>query len=221
MISSISICQIRVFRMDKLLSRIRQCGHCSEFLPLGPRPVVQLSPFSKIIIIGQAPGRRVHETGIPWNDASGKKLREWTNVDEKTFYDPAMISILPMAFCYPGKGVSGDLPPRPECAPTWHPEVFEYFRERPLVLLIGQYAQHYYLKKDFRGSLTETVRCHAEFLPHYFPLPHPSPRNQNWVKVNPWFLEETVPVLQNLIKETINRDLPGTSQSFLKGDSSD
>ncbi len=189
--------------MNKLLDRIQRCEVCKEHLPLGPRPVVQLSEFSKIVIIGQAPGRKVHETGIPWNDASGKKLREWMNVDEATFYDPDIFSILPMGFCYPGKGISGDLPPRWECAPLWHPQVFEYFKDIPLILLIGQYAQRYYLKKNFKGSLTETVRDYTEYLPTYFPLPHPSPRNQDWVTVNPWFMEEAVPELQKIVKATL------------------
>lgn len=185
--------------MLTFLSKIRKCEVCTEHLPLGPRPVVQLSPLSKIIIIGQAPGRRVHTTGIPWNDASGSKLREWMNVDETCFYDPDCFSILPMGFCYPGKGKSGDLPPRPECAPLWHPEIFKYFKSKPLILLIGQYAQRYYLKRHFKGSLTETVKNYQGFLPAFFPLPHPSPRNQNWVRINPWFMEETIPELRSKI----------------------
>jgi uracil-DNA glycosylase len=143
--------------MKTLLNKIRQCEVCKDHLPLGPRPVVQLSPYSKIIIISQAPGRRVHETGIPWNDASGRKLREWMNVDEATFYDPLVFSIMPMGFCYPGKGVSGDLPPRRECAPLWHSEIVTRFEHAPLILLIGQYAQSYYLKKSCKNSLTETM----------------------------------------------------------------
>ncbi|MEO7264469.1 MAG: uracil-DNA glycosylase family protein [Ferruginibacter sp.] len=190
--------------MNELLDRIRSCEVCKEHLPLGPRPVVQLSPFSKIVIIGQAPGRKVHETGIPWNDASGKKLREWMNVGEDTFYNSDIFSIMPMAFCYPGKGISGDLAPRPECAPLWHPDVFKYFKNKPLILLVGQYAQRYYLKKGFKGSLTETVRNYAAYLPAYFPLPHPSPRNQNWVTINPWFKEEAVPELQRRIKKIVS-----------------
>jgi uracil-DNA glycosylase len=197
--------------MNNLLNKILRCEVCKEHLPLGPRPVVQMSAFSKIIIIGQAPGRRVHETGIPWNDASGKKLREWVNVDEATFYDPAIFSILPMSFCYPGKGTSGDLPPRPECAPLWHPAAFKYFKGEPLILLIGQYAQRYYLRKDFKGSLTETVKSYQEFLPKYFPLPHPSPRNQNWVKVNSWFIEETIPELQKRIMIAVRMEGPPSS----------
>lgn len=185
--------------MKLLLEKIQKCEVCKELLPSGPRPVVQLSTLSKIIVIGQAPGRRVHETGIPWNDASGKKLREWMRVDEATFYNPDIFSILPMSFCYPGKGISGDLPPRPECAPLWHQQVFNYFNGPLLILLIGQYAQRYYLKKGFKGNLTETVRSYQEFLPNYFPLPHPSPRNQNWVMINSWFTEEVLPELQKRI----------------------
>jgi uracil-DNA glycosylase len=190
-------------KMDKLLKKMQRCEVCKEYLPLGPRPVVQLNKFSKIVIISQAPSRRVHETGIPWNDASGNKLRAWMNVSNETFYDPACISILPMGFCYPGKGVCGDLPPRPECAPLWHPQVFKYFENKPMILLVGQYAQRYYLKNNFKGSLTETVRSYASYLPSYFPLPHPSPRNQNWVIINPWFMKEAVPELQKRIQAAL------------------
>lgn len=191
------------FKMNNLLNKIHRCEVCKEHLPLGVRPIVQLNPFSKVVIIGQAPGRIVHDTGIPWNDASGRKLREWMNVDEATFYDPDCFSIMPMGFCYPGKGLSGDLPPRPECAPLWHPQVFKYFKHKPLILLIGQYAQRYYLKKQFNGSLTETIRDFKKFLPEYFPLPHPSPRNRNWVKLNPWFQKDVVPELQKRIEEAV------------------
>lgn len=189
--------------MDKLLNKILTCEVCKQYLPLGPRPVVQLNQFSKIVIISQAPSRRVHETGIPWNDASGKKLKSWMGITDEVFYNPSCISILPMGFCYPGKGISGDLPPRPECVPLWHPQVFTYFKNKPLILLIGQYAQRYYLKKTFKGSLTETVKDYATYLPSYFPLPHPSPRNQNWVMINPWFMKEAVPELQKKIRETL------------------
>lgn len=173
---------------------------------MGPKPVVQLSSASKIIIIGQAPGRRVHETGIPWNDASGIKLREWMNVDAATFYDPAVFSILPMGFCYPGKGKSGDLAPRPECAPLWHAQFLGTLTTQPLKLLIGQYAQRYYLNGKFNGSLTETVKNYKLFLPEYFPLPHPSPRNQNWLTLNPWFMKEVLPVLRKRIKTAAGKN---------------
>lgn len=189
--------------MYPLVDKIRKCEVCKDYLPLGPRPVVQLSGTSKIVIIGQAPGRRVHETGIPWNDASGKKLREWMNVDEATFYNPEIFSIMPMGFCYPGKGVSGDLPPRPECAPLWHPQIFKHITGDPLILLIGQYAQRYYLGKQNKERLTETVKSYSEYLPRYFPLPHPSPRNQYWVTINPWFMQNAIPELQQRIQKAI------------------
>ena len=194
--------------MNILLDRIQRCEVCKDHLPLGPRPVVQLSCRSKIVIIGQAPGRRVHETGIPWNDASGKKLRSWMGVNEATFYNPEAFSIMPMGFCYPGKAASGDMPPRPECAPLWHAEILENFRNAPLLLLIGQYAQRYYLRKNNKTSLTETVKCYQEYLPRYFPLPHPSPRNQNWLKINPWFMEKTIPDLQHSIQLALSSTKP-------------
>lgn len=189
--------------MEQLLKQIVKCEVCKDYLPLGPRPVVQLGAYSKVIIISQAPGLRVHESGIPWNDISGKRLREWMNVDKGSFYNPALFSIMPMGFCYPGRGKSGDLPPRPECAPLWHSQILKLFKSDPLILLIGQYAQRYYLKKAFKGGLTETVRNYKEFLPKYFPLPHPSLRNQNWVKVNPWFTEEVIPELQKRISDML------------------
>ncbi len=194
--------------MKSLINKIKCCKVCKDALSLGPRPIVQLSVNSKIIIIGQAPGRRVHETGIPWNDASGKKLREWMNIDEATFYDPLVFSIMPMGFCYPGKGISGDLPPRPECAPLWHSKILKNYRSTPLILLIGQYAQRNYLKKECKNSLTETVKNFKEYLPKYFPLPHPSPRNQNWLKVNPWFMEEAIPELRKRIRLAIHTPKP-------------
>ena len=130
--------------MDALLKRIQRCDVCKDHLLFGPRPVVQLSNRSKIIIVGQAPCKRVHETGVPWNDASGRKRREWMDIDEATFYDPTAFSIIPMGFCYPGKAISGDLPPRPECAPLWHPHILKSIKGSSLILLIGQYAQGYY-----------------------------------------------------------------------------
>ncbi|HEY4935580.1 MAG TPA: uracil-DNA glycosylase family protein [Puia sp.] len=189
--------------MNTLLNKIKLCEICKDHLPSQPRPVVQLSPYSKIIMISQAPSKRVHETGIPGNDASGKKLREWLNVDEATFYDPNYFSLVPVGFCYPGKGISGDLPPRPECAPIWHPKILNSFKSVPLIILVGQFAQRYYLKKECKGSLTETVKSYKEYLPKYFPLPHPSPRNQNWVKINSWFTEEVIPELRKRIKSVI------------------
>ncbi|WP_207535557.1 uracil-DNA glycosylase family protein [Desertivirga arenae] len=192
--------------MDTLVEEIRRCVICKEGLGWGPRPVVQLSSSSKIIIVGQAPGRRVHETGIPWNDASGKTLRAWLGINESVFYNPEYFSIMPMGFCYPGKGKSGDLPPRTECAPLWHSRIMDLFISKPLILLIGQYAQRYYLGKNYKSGLTETVRAYKDYLPQYFPLPHPSPRNKNWVKINPWFEEEVIPDLRERVKDLLKRN---------------
>lgn len=189
--------------MKSLLKQIAACTLCKNYLPLGPRPVVQLSASSKIIIIGQAPGKKVHETGIPWDDASGRKLRSWMGITDEDFYNAEKISIVAMGFCYPGKGISGDLSPRSECAPMWHSKILKNIKTEPLILLVGQYAQKYYLKKDFNGSLTETVRNYHQFLPSFFPLPHPSPRNQNWLKVNPWFEKDVLPQLKNEIQHRL------------------
>jgi uracil-DNA glycosylase len=193
--------------MKNLLKNIRACTACKAYLPMGCRPVVQLSAASKVVIIGQAPGRRVHESGIPWNDRSGATLRSWLQVDEDQFYDAAFFSIMPMGFCYPGKAISGDMPPRKECASLWHSQILENYTSRPLVLLIGQYAQRHYLKTSGAENLTATVKNYAAYLPHYFPLPHPSPRNQNWVKTNPWFMQETIPVFQQKIKEALHPNI--------------
>lgn len=178
-----------------ILEEIRNCDICFD-LPCGIRPVVQLNTNSKIIIVGQAPGRKVHETGIPWNDKSGETLRKWLDISPDIFYDPKSISIMAMGFCYPGKGSSGDLPPRAVCAPFWHPKIINQFTEKPLIILIGQYAQKYYLQKKRKINLTETVRNFEDYLPDFFVLPHPSPRNQNWVMINPWFTEKVLPRLR-------------------------
>lgn len=184
--------------MERLLEQIRQCRVCEQHLPLGPRPVVQASSQSRILIIGQAPGTKVHETGIPWNDPSGDELRRWLNMGRDLFYNPAIIAIVPMGFCYPGRGRSGDLPPRPECAPLWHAPLLALMPNIELTLLIGQYAQNYYLK-DKPKTLTETVRKRHHFLPKYFPLPHPSPRNRYWRMQNPWFETDVIPELRERV----------------------
>lgn len=185
--------------METLLKTIRSCEICSEYLPLGPRPIVEISSTSKIILISQAPGRIVHQSGIAWADQSGKKLREWLGVDEGTFYNTGNFAILPMGFCYPGKGKTGDLPPRKECAPEWHPQILPHLKSNKLILLIGSYATGYYLPKDGR-NLTERVLNYADYLPAYIPLPHPSPVNRFWRSKNPWFEKEVVPKLQERIK---------------------
>lgn len=186
-----------------LLEEIRACRHCEASLPLGPRPVVRGSSASRLLIIGQAPGSRVHETGIPWNDPSGERLRDWLALDEAQFYDDARVAIMPMGFCYPGKGKSGDLPPRPECAPLWHAPLLAALPEVQLTLLIGLYAQKYYLPAPAR-TLTDNVRAFSDALEHgFFPLPHPSPRNRLWLRRNPWFAEAVLPVLRDRVANTL------------------
>lgn len=163
--------------------------------------------YLRITILGQAPGTKVHDTGIPWDDPSGKKLREWLGVSETIFYDPEMVGIVPMGFCYPGKGKSGDLPPRKECAPLWHEKLLKEMPTLKMILLIGQYAQNYYLGGHKKRNLTETVRAFEEYLPEYFVLPHPSPRNRFWLRKNPWFTTEVIPELQKRLSEIIsNKD---------------
>lgn len=183
---------------EKLLKDIKACRHCETHLPHGANPVMQASSSSKLVIIGQAPGIRVHESGIPWNDPSGERLREWLNMDKDSFYDTSKVAIVPMGFCYPGTGKSGDLPPRPECAPLWMNKVLSGIKGKPITLLIGQYAQKYFLKERRKKTLTETVQNWREYLPEYLVLPHPSPRNNIWLKKNPWFERDLVPELQKI-----------------------
>lgn len=190
--------------MKQLLANIRACEVCKAHLPLGPRPIVAAHSKARIVIIGQAPGTKVHQTGIPWDDPSGKQLRNWLSVDDETFYDPSKIALVPMGFCYPGKGKSGDLPPRPECAPLWHEQLLTQMPNVALVILIGMYAQKYYLGKASEKNLTETVKNYTTYLPKYFPLPHPSPRNRFWLTKNPWFTDNVVPELQKKIKEALS-----------------
>lgn len=189
--------------MKTLLHNIKQCTICKDHLPLGPRPVVTAHPDTKIVIIGQAPGTKVHASGIPWDDASGKQLRKWLDVTKQDFYDDTKFAIIPMGFCYPGRGKTGDLPPRPECAPQWHELLLNELKNVTLIILIGMYAQKYYLGKKAKPTLTETVKHYNEYLPNYLPLPHPSPRNRFWLTKNPWFQVEIVPELRTRIKKAI------------------
>jgi uracil-DNA glycosylase len=189
--------------MEDLLHNIKQCTICKAHLPLGPRPIATAHLDSKIVIIGQAPGTKVHASGIPWDDASGKQLRKWLNVSEEEFYNTKSFAIIPMGFCYPGKGKTGDLPPRPECAPQWHNQLLDKMLNVELVILIGMYAQKYYLKDKAKKTLTETVGNYKDYLPKYFPLPHPSPRNRFWLTKNPWFEKEVIPKLQKRVNNIL------------------
>lgn len=185
--------------MDDLIQSVRDCRQCAGELPHEPRPVIQIHPRAQIVIIGQAPGRKVHESGVPWDDPSGRLLRKWMGVDEAVFYDPKFVALMPMGFCYPGKGKSGDLPPRPECAPLWHELLLKQLRKVRLTLLIGQYSQRHYLGANVGENLTETVRAFEDHLPTYLPLPHPSPRNRFWLSKNPWFEKRVLPVLRKRV----------------------
>jgi uracil-DNA glycosylase len=187
-------------KLSRLLTEIRACTVCAEHLRLGPRPVLEARHSARILIAGQAPGTRVHETGIPWNDPSGNRLREWMNIDRETFYDDRRIAIIPMGFCYPGRGKSGDLPPRPECADLWMDRLMDALPNVELVIAIGQYSQAYHLGDKRKTTLTETVRSWRDYGKKYLPLPHPSPRNNIWLTKNAWFEKELLPVLRRRSK---------------------
>jgi len=187
----------------KLKTEISKCTVCAEHFNHSPRPVFAFNSKSKIIIVGQAPGSIVHRTGIPWDDKSGDNLREWMGVSKKEFYSPSNFGIVPMGFCYPGKGKSGDLPPRKECAPQWHEQIFDTLKGIKLILLIGNYAQNYYLPDSKSKTLTSRVIDFQVYLPKYFVLPHPSPRNNIWMKKNPWFKQEVLPELSKKVKKAL------------------
>ena len=186
--------------LNSLLNEIRACRLCEASLPLGPRPVLRASTSAKLLIVGQAPGTRVHASGIPWDDASGKRLREWLQMDEATFYDERLVAVVPMGFCYPGRKGDGDAPPRPECSATWHPHLLPLLKNIELTLLVGRYAQSYFLGST---DVTANVRAWREHLPK-LPLPHPSPRNIAWFKQNPWFDAEVLPTLRRRVKKLIS-----------------
>jgi uracil-DNA glycosylase len=188
--------------LPQLLGKIRACTQCADALPCGPRPVLQAHGSARLRIIGQAPGRRVHDTGIPWDDPSGDRLRHWLGLTREQFYDPRKVAIIPIAFCYPGKAASGDKPPRSECAPRWHRELDGHLPEIALTLLIGRYAQAYYLGRRRKATLRETILAWKEYLPAgYLPLAHPSPRNQPWFVKNRWFEATVVCELRSLIQD--------------------
>ena len=191
--------------LDTLLDEIRACRVCAENMPHTPRPVIQASAAARVAIVGQAPGTRVHASGKPFTDPSGDRLRDWMGVDETVFYDPSKIAIVPMGFCFPGldeKG--GDLPPRKECAPLWQSRVHAQLPRVELILLVGMYAQRFHLGARARKTLTDTVRDAETYAPAYIPLPHPSWRNNAWIRRNPWFEEKILPMLQCRIKELLS-----------------
>lgn len=188
-----------------LLTEVRACRECASVLPLGPRPVLRASVTARLLIVGQAPGTKVHATGIPWNDPSGDRLRSWLELDRQKFYDEGKIAIIPMGFCYPGRHPrGGDLPPRKECATLWLPRLLDLLSERRLTLLVGSYAQAHYLGKRCKKSLMDTVRAWPEYLPEYFPLPHPSARNTLLLRRNPWFEEELLPELRSVVATVLD-----------------
>ncbi|MGB0952053.1 MAG: uracil-DNA glycosylase family protein [Planctomycetota bacterium] len=192
----------RTDTMDGLLEEIRACTLCHEALKHGVRPILQVHSQAKILIAGQAPGRKVHETGIPFDDPSGERLRDWMGISKEVFYDASKIAIVPMGFCYPGTGKSGDLPPRPECAPAWNTRVMDGLQGLRLKLVIGQYAMDHYLGRA-RRNLTETVRDRGSLPKGILPLPHPSPRNNRWLKRNPWFEAEVLPELKEMVRKAL------------------
>src|SRR5437867_9190241 len=191
--------------LSTLLKHARACQVCAPHLPLGARPVLQADARARILIAGQAPGRRVHETGIPFNDVSGDRLRTWLGIERDTFYDASKIALLPMGFCYPGSGASGDLPPRPECAPLWREQLLQRLPNIALTLVIGQYAMAWHLGDRRQANLTATVAAWRSFWPEVLPMPHPSPRNQRWMRNNPWFEADVLPALQRRVQELIGR----------------
>ncbi len=188
--------------ISPLLSKVRACTICEAHLPHGVRPVLQFHPSAKILIAGQAPGRKVHETGVPFDDASGIRLREWLGVAPAVFYDSHQFAILPMGFCFPGSAKSGDLPPRPECAPAWRSQLLGHLVKLELTLVIGRYAQDYHFGQS-KISLTERVKQWRNNWPHSIPLPHPSPRNNPWLRQNPWFEADLIPLLQKQVAKVL------------------
>lgn len=189
--------------MKTLIAEVKRCVVCAACLPNPPRPVFSVHSKARILIIGQAPGQKVHLSGVPWEDLSGNELRRWLDVTREQFYDTRIFALMPMGFCYPGKGRSGDLPPRSECAPLWHARLRKGMRDVRLTLLIGQYSQNHYLDGRTKPTLTETVKSFCEHLPEFLPLVHPSPRNKIWQKKNPWFETGVVPELRNIVRKAL------------------
>jgi uracil-DNA glycosylase len=189
--------------LDALLVAVRGCRACDKHLPLGARPVLQAHETARILVVGQAPGRRVHESGIPWDDASGERLRAWMGIDRQTFYDASRVAIIPMGYCYPGRGAGGDLPPRRECAKLWLGHLLARLPRIESTLLIGDYAQRHFLGGQRKATLAATTHAWREYAPRYTPLPHPSPRNQPWFKRHPWFEQEVLPALRARVRSLL------------------
>lgn len=183
-----------------MLDDVRRCTLCAAHLPLAPKPILQWHPAARILIAGQAPGQRAHDAGVPFADASGERLRQWLGLSAEQFYNPKLVAILPMGFCFPGSGKSGDLPPRPECAANWRRALLQRLKNLQLTMVIGQYAQAWHLP-DSKSSLTETVAAWQQYWPDIIPLPHPSPRNNVWLKRNPWFAEQLLPELRARVQQ--------------------
>ena len=194
-----------VTSLESLLADVRACTVCAPQLSHGVRPVVQAHADARLLIIGQAPGRRVHASGIPWDDPSGDRLREWLRIDKETFYDPRRVALVPMGFCYPGTGRSGDLPPRPECAPLWHERLLAQLPSVQLTLLLSAYALRFGLGQRRKRNVTETVKAWREYRPRIVPMPHPSPRNLIWLRRNPWFEQEVVPYLRRRVRTLLSQ----------------
>jgi uracil-DNA glycosylase len=190
--------------LEGLVAQIRACRACAAVLPHAPRPVIWVHPEARILIVGQAPGRRVHETGVPWNDPSGDRLRDWMRLNREAFYDRANVAVAAMGFCYPGTVGGADLPPRPECAPLWRPKLMPLLNKVRLTLLVGVYAHKYHLGAAAKLSLGETVRAWREYPANLMPLPHPSWRNTAWLKRNPWFEAELLPVLRRRVRAALS-----------------
>jgi len=187
-------------KLDKLIQDIRSCTLCCDHLPLGPRPILQVAESAKILIAGQAPGRKVHESGVPFDDPSGERLRNWLSLSKEQFYDVGMVAILPMGFCYPGSGKSGDAPPSPECAKEWRESLLSVLPQVELMILIGKYAIDYHLAGVQKDNLTNTVKAWRDYWPNKIPMPHPSPRNNIWLKQNPWFEKDVLPAVRRRVR---------------------
>ena len=199
--------------LDTLLAAVRGCRACEAHLPLGPRPVLRAAVSARILIVGQAPGLRVHTTGVPWDDPSGTRLRDWMGVSKDAFYDESRIAIIPMGYCYPGRGNGGDLPPRRECAQLWLDHLLARLPRIELTLLVGLYAQRHFLGGHRKPSLAATIEAWREYSPTYLPLPHPSPRNTPWLQRNSWFERQLLPELRSRIEAILHGSESGSSSS--------